>query len=127
MTAPAMSSATGEPVPSDPASRGLTRVSPHVVERIASYACASVPGTVTPRTAPPEVTAPAPRARADVSGRHAHLTVTVGMSYARPVGTTAIEVRRQISSDVERLCGMDVVAVDVEAVPVHTMRRSRVR
>ncbi|GAB3299535.1 Asp23/Gls24 family envelope stress response protein [Epidermidibacterium keratini] len=127
MTAPAMSSTTGEPVSSDPASRGLTRVSPHVVERIATHACASVPGTVTPRTAPPEVTAPPPRARADVSGRHAHLSVTVGMSYARPIANVATEVRRHVSADVERLCGMQVVGVDVEAVPIHTMRRSRVR
>lgn len=121
------SAPTNETSRDDPAGRGLTRVAPHVVERIAAYACERVDGTITPRTAAKGSSAPTVRARADVSGPRAHLAITVGMSYAQPVAATAVDVRNAVRADVERLCGMRVVAVDVEALPVHTMRRSRVR
>lgn len=110
----------------EPAARGVTRIAPSVVERIAAFTCTQVDGTLT-RRATGDTRAPVTRARAEVSGRQAHLSVTVGVRYARSVVTTASAIRQAVTAEVQRMCGLEVVGVDVEALPVNLSRRSRVR
>lgn len=111
----------------DPAARGITRVSPHVVERVAAYACHRADSVVTPRTDSDAPSATTPRARAEVSGRQARLSVSVGARYPASIAALAASVRRLVAEDVERLCGLSVVGVDVEAHPVNLARQRRVR
>lgn len=107
--------------------RGVTRISPHVVERIAGHACHRADGAVTPRTHPGAPQATAPRVRAEVTGRHARLSVSAGALYPASLTAFAAAVRTVVVDDVERLCGLRVVGVDVEALPVNLERRTRVR
>lgn len=111
---------------SDPATRGMTRLSPHVVERIAAYACHRATALVTPQLDPHAPRSVAPRARAEVNGRLTRLSVFVGVAYPSPVGAFAASVRSVVTADVERLCGLRVVGIDVEAMPVNLRRRRRV-
>lgn len=111
----------------EPAARGVTRVSPHVVERIAAYACHRAAAIVTPQLEPHAPRSVAPRARAEVNGRLARLSITAGVRYPAPVTAFAASIRAVVTADVERLCGLRVVGVDVEASPVNVQRRTRVR
>ncbi|WP_106847891.1 hypothetical protein [Blastococcus sp. Marseille-P5729] len=111
----------------DASARGITRVSPHVVERIAAFACHRADRAVTPRTHEHAPSSVIPRARADINGRHARLAVSVGALYPISMTTFARSVRQVVTDDVERLCGLQVVAVDVEAQPVNLERQARVR
>ncbi|WP_153505805.1 hypothetical protein [Cumulibacter manganitolerans] len=106
---------------------GFTRISPYVVERIAGHACHRAEGAVTPRTHAGAPQSTAPRVRAEVTGRHARLSVSTGALYPAPLTAFAAAVRAVVVDDVERLCGLRVVAVDVEALPVNLERRTRVR
>lgn len=110
----------------DPATRGFTRVSPHVVERIAAHACLRATAVATPSSSATVPRALAPRARAEINGKIARLAVTVGVEYPSPVAAFAAGVRAVVTADVERLCGLRVVGVDVEALPVDLRRRTRV-
>lgn len=116
----------GEPALSDPAVRGITRISPHVVERIAAYACHRASAVVLPLVDTDAPRSGAPRARAEITGRLARLSVTVSVRYPSPLTAFAAGVRSVVTADVERLCGLRVVAVDVEAEPVNLQRRTRV-
>ena len=110
----------------DPATRGVTRIAPHVVERIAAYACHRAAAIVSPQL---ELNAPrsiAPKARAEINGRVARLSVSVGVQYPSPVMAFAANVRSVVTEDVESLCGLRVVGIDVEASPVDLRRRTRV-
>lgn len=111
----------------DPAMRGLTRVAPHVVERIAAFACHRATAVATPGSAAGVARTLTPRARAEINGKIARLAVTVGVEYPSPVAVFAAGVRAVVTADVERLCGLRVVGVDVEALPVDLRRRTRVR
>lgn len=108
-------------------SRGITRISPHVVERIAAFACNRADLVVTPRTNEHAPRSVAPRARAEVNGRHARLSVSVGAQYPASMTALAASVRAVVTEDVERLCGLQVVGVDVDAQPVNLERKTRVR
>lgn len=124
-----MSAPTGEQsgVGADDASaRGITRLSPHVVERIAAFACNRAERVVTPRTHEHAPSSVIPRARADINGRHARLAVSVGAMYPTPMTSFAASVRQVVTEDVERLCGLEVVGVDVEAQPINLERKVRV-
>lgn len=114
-------------VSDDPSGRGVTRVSPHVVERIAAYACNRASNVVTPRTDHDAPRSSAPRAHAEINGRHARLSLAVGTTYPSSLVAVATSVRAVVIEDVQRLCGLQVIAVDVDAQPVNLHRRSRVR
>lgn len=124
-----MSPPTGEQlgVGDDASTRGITRVSPHVVERIAAFACNRADRVVTPRTHEQAPSSLIPRARAEINGRHARLSVTVGALYPSAMTVFAASVRQVVTEDVQRLCGLQVVGVDVEAQPVNLERKVRVR
>ncbi|WP_134323243.1 Asp23/Gls24 family envelope stress response protein [Cumulibacter soli] len=127
MTSSVVSAAPeGTPADADPAARGLTRISPNVVERIAAHACHRADGAITPQLHPAAPRGSAPRARAEINGKIARLTVTVGVQYPMPVAAFAATLRDVVAADVERLCGLHVVAIDVEAAPVNLRRRTRV-
>jgi hypothetical protein len=122
----AIAGMTQEPAAADPATRGVTRVSPHVVERIAAYACHRATAAVTPQLEPNAPRSVAPRARAEINGRLARLSVSVGVRYPAPVAAFAASVRSVVTTDVENLCGLRVVGIDVEAAPVNIRQRTRV-
>lgn len=110
----------------DPATRGLTRVSPHVVERIAAYACHRAAAAVIPQLEPHAPRTVAPRARAEINGKLTRLSISVAVRYPSPITSFAASVRSVVTADVERLCGLRVVAIDVEASPVNVRRTTRV-
>lgn len=121
-----LAAVTTQPSATDPAGRGLTRISPHVVERIAGYACQHATAVVTPQLDPTAPRSVAPRVRAEIDGRLARLSITVGVRYPEPVAAFAAGLRSAVTAEVERLCGLRVVGIDVEASPVNLRRRTRV-
>lgn len=111
----------------DPAQRGITRISPVAVERVAVHACRPVLGLLTRENHPTEERAPATRVRAEVMGNTAHLAVTVGVRYPAPLLPIAQEIRRVVSAEVQQMCGLEIIGVDVTPVPIVIRRTSRVR
>ncbi|PRZ43701.1 putative alkaline shock family protein YloU [Antricoccus suffuscus] len=111
----------------DPGTRGLTRIAPNVVERVAAFACRDADGVLSARSAPSASKMPPIRARADVMGSHVHLSVRVPVVYPRRIIEVSASVRAEISRAVQHLCGLHVDGVDVEAVPVNQTRVTRVQ
>lgn len=111
----------------DPSVRGVTRISPIVVERIAAYACNSVPGAVTRDQFAYLERVPPVKVRAEVMGSTTHLVVSVGVEWPAPIVRIAHAVRTHVAAEVERMCGLSIVGVDVRPVPVVVRRATRVR
>ena len=112
---------------SDPATRGLTRIAPSVVERVAAFACRSASHVLSQPATPEDPKIPSIRARADVMGSHVHLSVRLPVAYPRPIIEVSAAVRTEISRAVQHLCGLQVDGVDVEAIPVNLTRVTRVQ
>lgn len=111
----------------EPDLRGVTRISPVVVEKIAQRAASEMPEIVTPDT---PITGggvgPHVRARAEVRGGEARITLGLGVSYPARLIEVASAVRAEVSERVASLAGVRVVEVDVEVSPVLVDRRRRV-
>lgn len=120
-----------EPVPaakpSDPATRGLTRIAPNVVEQVAAFACRRADHVLSGPTTLHGPKVPSIRARADVMGSHVHLSVRLPVAYPHPIIEVSAAVRTEIGRSVHRLCGLQVDGVDVEAVPINLTRVTRVQ
>ena len=117
----------GDAQSSDPSTRGLTRIAPNVVERVAAFACRGADDVLArPETSHgPKI--PSIRARADVMGSHVHISVRLPVAYPRPIVEVSTAVRAEIGRVVQHLCGLQVDGVDVEAIPVNQTRITRVQ
>lgn len=122
----AIESHAAAPQPSDPGTRGLTRIAPNVVERVAAFACRKASGVLSESNAD-RSTIPPIRAQADVMGSHVHLAVRLPVEYPRPIVEVSASAREVVNEAVHRLCGLHVDTVDIEAVPINRTRRARVR
>lgn len=111
----------------DPSVRGVTRISPVVVERIAAHACNSVPGAVTRERFAYLDRVPPVKVRAEVMGSSTHLVVSVGVEWPAPIVRIAHAVKAQVATEVQRMCGLSIVGVDVRPVPIVVRRATRVR
>lgn len=94
----------------DPGRRGLLVIVPRVVERIAARAASDVEG-VAPRGSAAE--SKGVQADADLDGPTASLALRLGVTYPRPVGRVASEVRGRVAERVQELTGITVAAVRV--------------
>ncbi len=113
--------------PSDPAMRGLTRIAPNVVERVAAFACRGTEDVLFEPQTSSGPKFPSIRARADVMGSHVHISVRLPIAYPRQILEVSAAVRVEIGRAVQHLCGLQVDGVDVEAVPVNRARTTRVQ
>lgn len=125
--APSGATPSATPPSPDGATRGLTRIAPNVVERVAAYACRDVNGVLVRPALSEDTKVPSIRARADVMGAAAHVTVWLPVEYPRPIINVAAAVRERIVADVHRLCGLRVEGIDIEALPINRAKISRVR
>jgi len=90
---------------SDAAGRGLLVIAPRVVEKVAARAASDVDG-VAPRSK-------GVQADADLEGSTATVALRLGVTYPRPVGRVASEVRGRVAARVQELTGMTVGAVRI--------------
>lgn len=103
----------------DPATRGSLRVAPRVVERIAAYVTASVPGVGSSDRLP---RAQATLARAGgaalTGGGRVSVTVDVAITWPQPAAEVATHVRSAVASAVEGLTPFTADHVDVRVKAV---------
>lgn len=104
----------------DPGSRGRTRISDRVVEKIAARAVAEVDrATGTPRhllgvrLGSTGSDTPA-RVDADVDGGIVTVAVTMAVQWPAPIRTVTRQVRAHVTERLETLTGLQVAQVDID-------------
>jgi uncharacterized alkaline shock family protein YloU len=106
--------------------RGALDIADRVVAKIAGRAASEVPGVQVPNAGGLRdlVGSGMPKVQADVDGTTAAVTVVVAIDYPLPVFDTAAEIRRQVTSRLADLAGIDRVDVRVEVAELIVSRRS---
>lgn len=110
----------------DPETRGATRLSPVVVEKIARRAAGEVESVV-PIGTPifGGGLAPAPRTRAEVRGAEAEVAISVPVHYPIPLREVGDRVRSHVAERILEFTGLRVTRVDVETAPMRVDRQQR--
>ena len=98
----------------DAGCRGLLVIAPRVVERIAARVANEVDGIAPPGSASRPV-----RAEAELQGPTATIALRLGVTYPRPVGRVAAEVRGRVVDRVRELTGVTVdgLRITVDELP----------
>jgi uncharacterized alkaline shock family protein YloU len=116
-------------------SRGVTIISPAVVEKIATRAASEVDGvgevaqSGLSRVLPWSIGSggQAARASAEVAAETATLDLTVNVLYPEPVATVTNQVRAHVTRRLSELCGLQAtevnIAVPALVTPAHGRRR----
>ena len=99
--------------------RGVTTISPNVVEKIATRAAQEDPSVIGVEQSgirqliPIGGGQPEPRAEAEVQREQATVELTIRVSYPEPVRQVAERVRRRVADRVEELTGLSVAQVNI--------------
>ncbi len=109
---------TGDEARSDPAmaDRGVTTISPTVIEKIAGRAAAEVPGVTTARPSSLRRLIPLVddgTADAAVGRERAAVDLTISVRYPAPVWQKADQVRTAVTERNESLTGLKVTRVNI--------------
>ncbi len=100
--------------------RGVTEISPRVVERIAGKVAGDLPDVFPPpRTGVARLIGTAldlPQVTADVDDDTVALAIEVAMHYPVPVGAASADLRAIVARRVRALTGMKVTRVEINVV-----------
>lgn len=107
-----------QPVP--PAERGVTRIADRAVAKVAAQAAREALRTGPDAGSVPRGGRAAPRAGVDVRGDSARVRVSVHLGYPSDIGAQCGSVRRQVTSRVGELTGMEVSDVAVRVDRLHS-------
>ncbi len=111
--------------------RGVTEISPRVVERIAGKVAGDLPDVFPPpRTGMARLIGAAPdlpQVTADVADDTVALAIEVAMHYPVPVGAASADLRGIVARRVRALTGMKVTRVEINIVAFVPRARPRRR
>lgn len=114
--APAAMPAAGLP---DPAERGRLDIAERVVERVATIAAVEVPGVNSVgSTLEGMLGRQYPKAKAQVAGSQARVSLDIAVAWPSPLGRTAAAVRERVRTQLQSLLGLTVDIVDVTVASV---------
>lgn len=102
-----------------PEQRGRTVIEDTVLQRIAAYAAAEVPGVAPTGSGLDKVVGRLlPKADARVAGSRARVQLDIAVTWPHPLATVAATVREHVTERLQDLTGLTVDAVDVEVARV---------
>jgi uncharacterized alkaline shock family protein YloU len=106
--------------------RGALDIADRVVAKIAGRAASEVPGVQVPNAGGLRdlVGTGMPKVQAEVDDTSAAVTIVVAIDYPLPVFDTAAEIRRQVTSRLAELAGLQRVDVRVEVDELTVSARS---
>ena len=110
--------APDQPVPA--AERGVTRIADRAVAKVATQAAREALRTGPDASSVPRGRRTGPRAGVDVRGGEARVRVSVQLGYPSDIGAQCGSVRRQVTSRVGELTGMEVSGVAVRVDRLHS-------
>lgn len=115
---PAADTPEDPPVPA--AERGVTRIADRAVAKVATQAAREALRSGPDAPSVPRGRRAAPRAGVDVRGEEARVKVSLQLGYPSDIGAQCGSVRRQVTSRVGELTGMEVSDVAVRVERLHS-------
>ena len=107
-----------QPVP--PADRGVTRIADRAVAKVATQAAREALRSGPDASSLPHGRRSGPHAGVDVRGGAARVRIAVQLGYPSDIGAQCGSVRRQVTSRVGELTGMEVSDVAVRVDRLHS-------